>query len=68
MRQNEQMQAHLEKQGEIEGRLVEKVEQLREMRSAFRDLLAMVLTVASSHLGLPKSELVDLKDFQKVTH
>ena len=68
MHQNQQLQAHLDKQAEIEGRLVEKVEQLREMRTAFRNILADQLTLACRALHVERPELNELADFEKLAY
>ena len=68
MQQNQQLQAHLDKQAEIEGRLVEKVEQLREMRSAFRNILENHLSLACTHLNIDKPELQEIADFEKLAY
>jgi len=42
----------LDRQAEIENRLVEKVEQLRQMRTAFKEILTNVLGLACHHLNI----------------
>ena len=47
---------------------MEKVEQLREMRSAFRDILHEVLTLACKHLNIDCPVLQEISDFQKLAY
>ena len=56
MQQNQQLQGHLERQAETEGKLVEKIEQLRHLRSSFRDVLEEVLRIAADYMELRKAD------------
>ena len=58
----------MDKQAEIEGRLVEKVEQLREMRTAFRDILAELLGLCCKALKIEKPVLNDVADYEKLAY
>ena len=55
MQQNQQLQSHLERQADTEGKLVEKIEQLRHLRNSFRDILEEVLRISADYMELRKT-------------
>ena len=58
----------MDRQAEIENRLVEKVEQLRQIRTAFKDILTNVLGLACHHLNIEFPQLNELPDYEKLAY